>query len=777
MALKGLKYKPNIVVSHGKEQYRVIGTRPIRQDGYERVTGRARYTADTNLPGMLHAKVLRSPFPHARIKFIDTSKAESFPGVKAVVTSKDFNFTDKQIRDLAGFAPYQNVIACDKVFYVGHAVAAVAADDPHVAEEALSLIKIDYQPLPLVMDARDAMKKGAPLLHNHLTTAVNGVDTGKVSNVAGHAHYEKGDVQKGFKEADVVVEREFYTSTVHQGYIESHASLANWDMDGRVYLWTSTQGNHRSRDITARVLGIPPFRVKVTPSEIGGGFGGKLTAYLEPLAAMLSRKSGKPVKATMTRKEIIENTGPAPATYIKVRMGVKKNGRITAAQAYMVYELGAFLGATAMNRGAIIIFAPYDVDNVLVDGYEVVVNKPKTQAYRAPGSAQAVFAAEQIVDELAEKIGMDPLELRHRNAAHEGTRRHDGVVNQRIGFKEVLEAAMNHPHYKSPLQPNGSDGKLRGRGVATGFWANAGALSSAHLTVQFDGSVTMVTGSVDLAGNRTALAMQAAEVLGISFDDVQPVVGDTDSVGNSAFSAGSRTVFATGIAVLEAAQKLTDLMKERLALIWDISANQIEFKGGVFSSKTDKKRKMSFKDLGSQLENTGGTLTASATVDPKGVGATLGTHIADVEVDPETGKVDVLRYTVIQDAGKAIHPSYVEGQMQGGAVQGIGWALNEEFYYDDKGRVVNCSLLDYRMPTSLDVPMIDTVIVEVPSQSHPFGVRGVGENNIIAPAATVANAIYHATGVRFNKLPMKPGNIIAGLSRDQKKEAERKKTR
>ena len=395
-----------------------------------------------------------------------------------------------------------------------------------------------------------------------------------------------------------------------------------------------------------------------------------------------------------------------------------------------------------------------------MDGYDVVVNKPKTQAYRAPGSTQVAFAAEQVIDELARKIGMDPLEFRYKNAAQEGTRRHDGVVYPRIGYKEVLQAASDHPHYKAPLERNGSDGKLRGRGVASGFWVNAGALSSANLTANFDGSVTMVTASVDIAGTRTALAMQLAEFLGIPLEDVHPAVGDTDSVGNSAFSAGSRTVFATGIAVYEAAQKMIQELKHRLALVWDIPEDHIHFNEGLFSSTSDPQRKTSFKELAKELEYSGGTITTSASVDPLGVGAALGTHIADVEVDSDTGKVDVLRYTVVQDVGKAVHPSYVEGQMQGGAVQGIGWALNEEYYYDDHGRIVNTSLLDYRMPTSLDVPMIDTVIVEVENPGHPYGVRGVGENNIVAPAATIANAIHDAIGVRMTTLPMKPSAIL-----------------
>ena len=359
---------------------------------------------------------------------------------------------------------------------------------------------------------------------------------------------------------------------------------------------------------------------------------------------------------------------------------------------------------------------------------------------------------------MAEKLGMDPLEFRYMNGAKEGTRRHDGIVYPRIGYLEVLKATMEHPHYKAPL-----NGPNRARGVATGFWVNNGLPSSSVITVNYDGKVSLVEGSTDLAGSRTAIAMQVAEVMGIPVEDIHPVVGDTDSIGWTHFSAGSRTVFATGLAAYEAAQDVLKQMSERASMIWDISAEEVVFSDGVFSSKSDPELKFTFKEMAGKLASTGGSITGRANVNPKGFGSAFGAHIVDVEVDPDTGKVAILRYTVVQDVGKAVHPSYVEGQMQGGAVQGIGWALHEEYYYDDKGRMANSSLLDYRTPTSLDLPMIDTVIVEVANPSHPFGVRGVGENNIVPPVAAIANAIYHAIGIRMYRLPMKPGAILESL--------------
>ena len=743
-----------------EQEFSVIGTRPLRHDGYERISGRARYAADVHLPGMLTAKVLRSPHPHARIRSIDTTKAEALPGVHAVITAKDFGWSAEQRPDLSTDHP--NVMACDKVLYVGHAVAAVAADDGHVAEEAIKLIEVDYEVLPYVLTAPEAMKEDAPILHEHLKTQELGQETDRVSNVAAHLQHKQGDVEKGFREADVVIEREFNTASVHQGYIEPHVSVALWDYNDRLTLWTSTQGNFTARDATARVLDIPPTRIKVVPSEIGGGFGGKLPVYLEPVVAFLSKKSGRPVKAVMSRKEDLEATGPTPGSYIKMKMGVTRDGRITAAQAHMAYEAGAFPGSP-VAMGAICIFAPYYLENVLLDGYDVVVNKPKTQAYRAPGATNAAFASETVIDELAERIGMDPMELRLKNAVREGSRRHDGVIYPQIGNAEVIEAMKEHPHYTAPLE-----GPNRGRGVAMGYWINFGMPHTCFINVQYDGAVGMMTGAVDLAGTRTATAMHVAEVLGIPVEDVYPSVGDTDSLGWSHFSAGSSITFSAGWAAYEAAQDIKRQLVDRAASIWDLPVDQVEYQDGVLSSKADPSTRFTFKELAAKLEGTGGPITGRASVVPRGAGGAFSGCIVDVEVDPETGKLDVLRCTAFQDVGKAVHPSYVEGQIQGGAVQALGWALNEEYYYTDQGAMANSSLLDYRMPTSLDLPMIDAVLVEVPNPGHPFGVRGVGEAPIVPPTAAVGNAIYKAVGVRMDKLPMKPGNILEALWNGQK---------
>ena len=753
-------YEPNVVLS--TTEFDVVGTRPIRHDGADKVTGRALYGADFAMAGLIHGAILRSPHAHARVKSIDTSKAEALEGVKAVVTAQDLADPGDKLVDLGEGATrlayiLGNVLARDKVLYKGHAIAGVAAASLHVAQEAVQLIEVDYELLSPVLTAPDAMEAGAPLLHEAMRGKELGEEADQPSNVADHFRHSLGDVDKGFAEADLIVEREYNTASVHQGYIEPHNATVLWNNDGRVLIWTSTQGSFVVRDTTACILGVPQSQVKVTPMEIGGGFGGKIPVYLEPVAALLSKKTGNPVKIVMSRQDVFESSGPTPGSYMKIKMGVTNDGKITAAQAYLAYEAGAYPGAMVVP-GAMCVFAAYDIENVVIDGYDVVVNKPSTAAYRAPGATNAAFATEPVVDEITEKLGLDPLEFRLKNAAKEGSRRADGPKYPRIGCVEVLEAMKNHPHYTAPLE-----GPNRGRGVSIGFWFNVGLESSCSISVNANGTVNLVEGSTDIGGTRAAVAMQAAEVLGLAAEDVQPTVVDTDSVGFTAVTGGSRVAFATGLAAYEAAHDVKRQMIERAARIWEADVENIEFRKGVFHNNNGSSDQMTFSELAEQLGSTGGTVIGRAAVNPPGVGGSFAGVITDVEVDPETGKVTILRFTSVQDAGKAIHPSYVEGQMQGGSVQGIGWAMNEEYFMSDKGVMENSSWLDYRMPTSLDLPMIDTVIVEVPNPGHPFGARGVGEASIIPPPAALANAIYRAAGVRMNRLPMNPGAVMQAI--------------
>ena len=743
-----------------KPQYNVIGSRPIRHDGVDKVTGAAKYGADTRLPGMLYGAIKRSPHAHARIVQIDTRRAAALPGVTAVMTAADLPSVSHEIVEMGEDAVAQdylsaNIMARDKVLFHGHPVAAVAATDAAVAQEALDLIAVTYEELPSVLDVEAAMAADAPILWEELRTERMGETGDKPTNVAMHMRHEYGDLDAGFAAADVIVERTFKTAMVHQGYIEPHASTCVWRKDNRIEVWTATQGAFQIRDQMASLLKMDVSQVKVTPTEIGGGFGGKFTAYTDLPAAVLSRKSGnRPVKIVMSRTEVLQATGPTSGSVISVKMGATKDGVLTASHAQLIYEAGAVPGSP-VGAGAGVILAPYKHQNVRIDAYDVVVNKPKTGAYRAPGGTNAAFASETVIDELAERIGMDPLEFRLKNAATEGDRRPDGPVYLKIGYQETVETAIDHPHMAQPLE-----GKHRGRGVASGFWFNGGGRSSMSANVNGDGTVNLVEGSTDIGGSRASIAMQLAESLGIQADMINPQVADTDSVGYNDGTGGSRVTFATGYAAYELGQRLGEIMCRKLSDVWEAETGSVQLQAGVFSHNGQA---ADFVEAAGLLEKQSEPVVASVSVQPSQPGPAFATHIVDVEVDVETGKVEILNYTAIQDVGKAIHPSYAEGQIQGGVVQGIGWALNEEYVYDDQGHLLNASLLDYRMPTALDLPMIETVMLEVPNPGHPYGVRGAGEVPIVPPAAALANAIYDAIGIRLYELPMSPDKILRAL--------------
>ncbi len=741
-------------------KYRVVGTRPIRHDGVDKVVGAARYAADQNVTGMLYGKYLRSPHAHARILSIDTSKAEALPGVTAIVTSADLAEAADKIQEMGEDAVNlrylsANMLAHDKVLYHGHAIAAVAATSVHVAEEAVGLIDVEYEILDPVLDVREAMADDAPILLEELRTVAMGEVGDKPTNVAQHFRHARGDLEAGYEAADAIVEREFTTAMVHQGYLEPQASTVQWRSDDQIHIWTSTQGPFQIRDSVSALLQVPVSQVKVTPAEIGGGFGGKFTPYTDLPAALLSRKSAhRPVKMALTRTEVLQATGPTSGSYIKVKMGATKDGRITAVEADLMYEAGAYPGSP-VGAGAGVILSPYKLDNLRIDGYDVVVNRPQSGAYRAPGGTNAAFASETVIDELAEILDIDPLEFRHINAAQAGDRRPDGPEYKRIGYKETVEAAIDHPHTATP-----NEGTNRGRGVASGFWFNGAGPSSVTAVVNADGTVNLMEGSADIGGTRASAAMMLAETIGVAAEDINPQVVDTDSIGYTSGTGGSSVTHKIGVTTHQVGLELRKKMSEQLADYWEMDISEITWQDGQFSGNGHS---LGFKEAAQELSSGYEALTASVTMSTEGAGPCFGTHVVDVEVDPETGKVEILRYTAVQDVGKAIHPSYVEGQIQGGVVQGIGWALNEEYIYSDEGHLLNASLLDYRMPTALDLPMIETVVVEVANPDHPFGVRGVGEVPIVPPAGAIANAIYDAVGVRPTELPMSPARLLEAI--------------
>jgi CO/xanthine dehydrogenase Mo-binding subunit len=741
-----------------------VGTRQIRPDGVDKVTGRARFGADFNLPGQLIGRVLRSPHPHARIVSIDTSKAEALPGVKAVITRQDFDDQPSEFIPAGEMMMnykdvVRNVMAREKALYEGHAVAAVAATSVAIARRALKLIDVKYEVLPHVIDVVAAMRPDAPLLHDDLFTVGVEPKPEKPSNIAKRVEIKVGDVEAGFKKADLVVEREFKTAPVHQGYIEPHAALATASEDGSVELWTTTQGHFIVRAHCARLLGLDMGKVRVTATEIGGGFGGKTVVYLEPLAIALSRKAKRPVKMVMSREEVFKASGPTSGATVRVKMGATKDGKFVAGFAELKYQAGAFQGSP-VQPGTMCAYAPYDIENVHVIGYDVVSNRPKVAAYRAPGAPISEYAVESVVDEIAKKLGLDPIEMRMMNAAREGTKAAYGPKFGPIGLEETLNSIKKTEHWNTPLR------KWQGRGVASGFWFNIGGETSVSLTVNEDGTISLMAGTPDIGGLRAALTSVVADELGVPYDKVRPIIGDTGSLAFNFLTGGSRSAFSGSMAIVEAARQIKSDLIARACKLWEAKPDQVEFKDGAvrpLGALGEKVKPMTIADFAKVSGKTGGPIGGVGRINAQGAGPSFGTHLVDLEVDPETGRATILRYTVAQDAGRALHPAYVEGQFQGGAVQGIGWALNEEYIYGDDGKLQNAGFLDYRMPVASDVPMIDTVLVEVGNPKHPYGVRGVGETPIVPPLAAIANAMENATGIRFTELPMSPPKVLKAL--------------
>ncbi len=737
---------------------KIVGTNPIKHDGWDKVTGAAKFSSDIVLPGMLVGKVLRSPHPHAIIKSIDTSAAEKLAGVKSVVTRADF----PEIKEGTPYGDMTRmVIAREKVYHEGHAVAAVAATSESIAKRALKLIKVEYEVLPHVIDPVEAMKPDAPVLHSYMRT--KGAKPGdskvwadKPSNVVERYELGVGDVAKGFAEAEVIVEHVYDTKPMHQGYIEPQSCVATASEEGEVELWCCTQAPFVYRDRLSEILKLDSSKIKVQQSELGGGFGGKTAFYAEPIAIQLARKARRPVKITFTRSEVFRGTGPVSGTQSRIKIGCRKDGTITAAEAELVFQTGPYSGSAFTNAPQA-MFTRYDLPNVKTVSYEVVSNRPKVASFRAPCVPQVVFGVEDVLSELATKIGMDQIEFRLKNAMADGATTIYAEKFGKIGFIETLEAAKNCEHYKSPV-PKGC-----GRGISTGFWFNRGGETSSSLQVAPDGSVTITLGTADVAGSRISISMMVAEELGIPVDKVRAVLADTHQLGFNRVTAGSRTTFSQGVVLVDCSRKVIKEMSARAAGIWKVPEEGVTFENGMFrpaSTNVGEFKPLSIADIAKQTTNTQGAIAARSDMNVTGAGPGFGCHIVDVKVDEETGFTEIVRYTVVEDAGKAIHPLQVEGQFQGGAVQGIGWALNEEYIFGSDGKMQNPGFLDYRMPVASDVPNIDTIIVEVPNPKHPYGLRGVGEVPVVPTMAAIANAIGNAIGIRPRSLPMSPPRLL-----------------
>ncbi|MCR9277150.1 MAG: xanthine dehydrogenase family protein molybdopterin-binding subunit [Pseudomonadaceae bacterium] len=746
-----------------QNEFKVIGTSPVRPDGVDKVTGRAEFAADQTMSNAVVGKVLRSPHAHANIKSIDLTDARALPGVYAVICGADFPEAGGgdiggegggSLKDVA-----QNVMARGKALYHGHAVAAVAAASNEAADAALAAIKVEYEALPPVLDVVKAMEDDSPLLDDQCFTKNLPETPDKPSNIAAVMNLVRGDVDEGFAEADEIIEQEYKIPMAHQGYIEPHACCATINEEGKATVWCSTQGPFEFRQMTAGICGMKLSQVRIVSSEIGGGFGGKTVVYLEPVAVMLSKHAGRPVKMTMTREEVFRATGPTSGTVVRVKVGAKKDGTLTAATAWLAYEAGAFAGAP-MGPGAMTILAPYKIDNFKISAFDVLVNKPKVAAYRAPGAPQSMHAMESALDDMARKLGMDPLDLRMVNAAEEGTTAPYGAKFPVIGLKACLEAAKKHPNYTKKL----NDGV--GRGVAVGFWFNVGGESSAEAHVNEDGSVTVLEANPDIGGSRASMCLMAAETLGVPYESVKTYIGDTETSGWTMVTGGSRVTFATGMAVVQACEDIIAQCKARAASTWGVDESMVEWRDGEAVPAPGANidvEPLTLADIAGKSAKTGGPILGRAALNAQGAGPSFSVNIAEVEVDKETGRTELLGFTAVQDAGRAIHKAYVEGQLQGGAAQGIGWALNEEYIFNADGVMENAGFLDYRIPVASDLPMIDTVVIEVPNPSHPYGVRGVGETPIVAPLAAVSNAVADAVGFRIADLPLSPPKVLEAI--------------
>jgi len=733
--------------------FKYIGTRPDRPDGLDKVTGRARFGADFSMPGMLHGAILRSPHAHAKIVKIDATRALALAGVKAVVTRADFP------TGLTGedWNIQENVMAGEKALYDGHAVAAVAATSQLIARDALKLIEVTYEVLPHVTDVDKAMAEGAPVIREG--AADYSVPEGLHPNIVRYMDTGRGDLDAGFAAADLVLEESYKTEAAHQGYIEPHACVGQLGADGKGELWCCTQGHWFVRQMCTAVLGLEATQLRVTPSEIGGGFGGKTTVFIDPVALALSRKANRPVKIVMSRSEVLRASGPTSSASMDIKMGMTKDGKITAASGTFRMQGGAFPGAP-VDVTTMLAFANYDIEHVHHIGYDVMTNRPKQAAYRAPGAPMGAFAVESMLDELCRQLDLDPIETRLKNAVKEGTRATFGPKFPPVGLIETLEAARAHPNYGAPLGPN------QGRGVASGYWMNWGGETSASVAIGEDGTVQVSIGTPDIGGSRASMALMAAEAFGVPYENVRVNIADTGTLGINEPTHGSRATFASGLATVEAAKEAIGKLCKRAADKWGIDAEAVTWEDGFAKPSGPNAGEfppLSIAEIASEMGSTGGPISGHFESSPDGFGGSFGTHIVDLEVDPETGRSTILRYLVVQDAGKAIHPAYVEGQFQGGAVQGIGWALNEEYVYGEDGCLQNPIFLDYRVPVASDLPMIDTVIVEVPNPGHPYGVRGVGETGITPPLPAVANAVRAAIGVRMTQLPLTPPRVLAAI--------------
>ena len=735
-------------------QFKVLERNHPRVDAYDKVTGRATYASDVYLPGMLACKLLPSARSHARIVRLDTSKAAAHPGVRCVITGTDF----PDVRFGSGALRDRYVMPREVVNFVGEPIAAVAADDEAAAQEAIELIEVEYEDLPAVVNPLSAMGSSAATVHPELED-YEGYGFTLGHNVSTLLDADRGDVEQAFKDADVVVEDVYRSQGINQGFLEPMACVADVESNGRLVIYASTQGPYQIRAALAGALEIPVSRIRVVAMELGGGFGAKLRLAFEAFPALLAMKTGRPVKLVNTREEVFTMNGPRLPVTNYIRSGVMRDGTITAREAYTIFDVGAYLGA-GPNSGIGHGIGAYRVPNFRLRSYGVYTNKIYVGSYRASGVADMTFAVESHMDRIAHEIGMDPYDLRVKNALREGDVSVSGAVVPTNGLMETLEAIKEKIDWPRDLE----DG--HGVGLALCEWRSGSGPSTASISVNDDGTVSLLTGSVDISGSDTSLAAIAAEALGIPMEKVVVAKRDTDLAPYTGQSGGSRIVYSQGTAVQRAAEdtvrKLTALAAERLGLPEDA----LGCEDGRVYVMDNEPQGLTFAQLAAaSITSRGGPIIGTASLSSMPYTPVFAAQAAEVKVDRKTGQVKVLRYIQAQDVGTAINPMAVEGQLDGGVVQGIGRALTEDQQFDpETGAVRNPSFASYLMPLAIDLPELENVLINVPAPDGPFGARAVAEPPGFGPPAAIANAVYDAVGVRVKELPLSGERVLAALN-------------
>jgi CO/xanthine dehydrogenase Mo-binding subunit len=754
-----------------------IGRSIRRLDGGEKVAGITRFAGDLQVPGMVHARLALSPHPHARVVRIDGRRAAAMPGVLGVFGAADLGLARPDPT-----ARTRSPLAIDRALFVGHPVVAVVAETAALAEDAIGLVEVEYEPLPASIDVGEAMRRDAPRVRaasgasGEAELGMHGAATGGEQlhedvgpNVVGTQRFHRGDPARGFAEAAVVVERRFATPMVHQGYLEPRAAVADVDPLGRLTVWAATQALFFTRSEVCEVLGLAEHQVRIVATPLGGGFGGKFV-LLEPLAGALALRLRRPVSLVMTRTEEFLATTPAPPALIELKVGATRDGKLAALQGRAVFDAGAYAGAP-LGIALLLMGSYYQVPNLELRGYEVLTHKPGNGAYRAPGAVQGTFAIESVMDELAQALRLDPIELRLRNASRPGDPMVNGQPWPKMGLVQCLERLRaERDRFAAGSAPE-PDGRVRrGTAMAIGGWLGGIEPANAACRLDRDGTLSVLVGTVDMSGTNTALAQIAAEAFGLPVEDVHVVSGDSDSAPYAGASGGSKITYTVGLAVERAAR---DARRQLLLIAADVleaAVDDLEIVDRAVRVRGVPGRAVSLADLakasmqfGAKYEpvfGRGGSATVARS--PAFAG-----HLTEVEVDTETGAVRVTRHLTVQDVGRAINPAAVEGQIQGGVVQGLGWALLERMPYDAKGQLLAATLMEYALPQSDQAPRIEAVLVEVPSNHGPFGAKGVGEPPVVAAPAAIANAVAAAVGRRFTELPITGPAILAALDGDR----------